>query len=106
MGTLRVRSLLDDAPGSPFSALLISMKPHALHPPLRHAKTFELFLVLDGEVEARIDGRVRRLRAGNFALLPPGCVHGFRAGKKGVNVLAVFSPPLDRRKPDIVMLET
>jgi quercetin dioxygenase-like cupin family protein len=103
MGTLRVKTLIGGAPESPLSVLLIGMKAFAAHPPLHHARTSEFFLVTRGSAEAKIAGRARRLRRGDYVFLPPGAVHQFRAGAKGVEVLTVFMPALDLGKPDIVM---
>lgn len=103
IGTLLVHSLLDDKERRAFSAHRVRMKPNAFHPALSHAGTSELFLVLKGTVRAKIDGRARRFVQGDFAFLPPGSIHEFRAGKNGVEVLAVFSPPMDLKKPDIVL---
>ena len=103
MGTLLVRSLLDGEPRAPFSVLRIRMGPGASHPPLWHARTFEFFLVLKGSVHARIGQVSRRLRRGDFVMLPPGASHEFRAGPGGVEVLTVFGPGLDLGNPDIVV---
>lgn len=99
IGALRVRSLLK--PGKPFSALKIGMGPAASHELIAHGQTAEFFFVIRGRVRALIDGRSRTLEAGDFAYLPPGCAHSFRAGHDGVAVLAFFAPPLDLKNPDI-----
>ena len=78
------------------------MPPGSRTPSLYHAKTSEFFLVLDGDQQARIAGRRRRLKKGDFAFLPPGVPHEFLAGARGVRVLAVFCPPLDLKDPDVV----
>ena len=102
IGTLQVKPLVDNAPKRTVSISLISMKPHAGHPLLRHARTAEFFLVLEGSAQASIDNRHRRFKRGDFAFLLPGAIHKFRAGKNGVKVLTVFSPALDLKKPDIL----
>jgi len=102
LGTLQVGVLVDGLKGRPISVLRIKMRPRAVHAPLWHARTSEFFTVLEGDQWAKIDGRRRHFKKGDFAFLPPGSVHGFRAGKRGVEVLAVFSPPLDLEHPDIV----
>ncbi|MEK7858263.1 MAG: cupin domain-containing protein [Elusimicrobiota bacterium] len=102
IGTLLVQSLLDKSERRPFSVHRVRMKPGASHPPLFHARMSELFLVLDGSMRAKIDGRPRRFVKGGFAYLPPGAIHEFHAGRNGVEVLAVFSPPMNLNKPDIV----
>lgn len=100
--TLRIGFLVDGGKGRPFSVSRVKMRPRAVHAPLWHAKTSEFFIVLQGDQWARIDGRRRYFKKGDFAFLPPGAVHEFRAGARGVEVLAVFSPAMDFQRPDIV----
>ena len=102
---MRIVALLAGAAGRPFSVLHVTMAPGSRHAPILHARTTEFFLVLRGTAAARIEGRTRALRAGDFAYLPPGAPHGFRAGRAGVEALAVFCPPLARRRPDILPAE-
>lgn len=102
-GPLNVRFLLNAPKTSPFSALLVSMKPGASHPPIRHDRTWEFFLILRGSNMARIGGRARLLKRGDYACMPPGVSHAFHAGPRGVEVLVIFSPAMDfQLKPDIV----
>ena len=101
-GALGIEFLVDGGRGAPVTAMRVVMKPNARHAPLHHAKTSEFFLVLGGSMRAEIDGRPRRFRAGDYAYLPPGAVHAFFAGRNGVEVLSVFSPALDMKKPDIL----
>lgn len=101
-GPLRVKHLLDAPRESPFSALLVSLGPGASHPPIRHEKTWEFFLILRGSNVSIIGGRRRVLREGDYAYMPPGVEHSFRAGPKGVDVLVFFSPAMDFARPDIV----
>jgi mannose-6-phosphate isomerase-like protein (cupin superfamily) len=81
------------------------MEPHASHPLLKHARTTEFFVVLEGGARARIAGSSLDLRRGDYFILPPGSEHEFRAGRRGVTVLAVFCPALDLRDPDIVLVK-
>lgn len=46
-------------------------------PPHSHARYNEVFLIVEGEMEFVIDGKMRTLRVGESADLPPGCVHTF-----------------------------
>lgn len=84
------------------SAQIVEMRPGARTPRLHHARTTEFFLVLSGTQTARIGRRRLRLTAGDFAILPPGVPHEFQAGRNGTRVLAVFSPALNLRRPDVV----
>ena len=103
-GPLRIRTLAAGA-ATGFSVHRISMRGGASHPALHHARTCEFFLVTRGGAQAMIGGVRRRLRPGDHVSLAPGTVHGFRAGPQGVEVLAVFRPPLDLSRPDIVLEE-
>lgn len=103
-GPLLVRTLTAAARPGPHSAHHIALGPHETHPALVHRRTWEFLLVLDGLLLARINGRRRRMRAGGFAVLPPGTAHAFSAGPRGVAVLSVFAPPLDLEKPDVVLV--
>ena len=47
----------------------------ALH---SHSREEEGFFVLDGEIAFRVDGETRVARAGTFANMPVGSVHGFK----------------------------
>jgi mannose-6-phosphate isomerase-like protein (cupin superfamily) len=40
-----------------------------------HARTEELYVLLDGEGEMEIDGERRRVRPGDAVLIPPGAPH-------------------------------
>lgn len=103
-GPLLIRTLTGQARSGPLSSHHIAMKPSASHPPLYHRRTWEFFLILEGTLRARIAGRRRRMRAGSYAVLPPGTAHAFDAGPRGVKVLSVFAPPLDLKNPDVVLL--
>jgi quercetin dioxygenase-like cupin family protein len=101
-GSLGIEFLVDGGRGAPVTAMRVAMKPNDRHAPLRHARTAEFFLVLRGSMRATIARRLRRFRAGDYAYLPPGTVHAFQAGRSGVEVLSLFVPALDMKKPDII----
>lgn len=101
-GPLAVRFLVDDPARKPFSIVTIDMRPGARHPAIHHARTEEFFLVLAGSCRAEIGGRRRLLKQGDFAFLPAGTRHAFHAGRRGLRVLAAFSPSMDFKKPDII----
>jgi mannose-6-phosphate isomerase-like protein (cupin superfamily) len=100
-GALEVQELLGKQ-GRPFSVLRIRMKPGSRAPELYHARTSEFFLVLKGSSSGMVGGRRRVFRAGDFVYLPPGTIHEFRAGPRGVELLDVFCPRLRLSRPDIV----
>ena len=97
VGTLGIEWLLR----KPFSAIRVVLAPGASHPPVVHERTAEFFLVLKGSQEATIGGRRVSLSNGDYAYLPPGTRHRFKAGKRGVEVLSIFAPALAARNPDI-----
>jgi quercetin dioxygenase-like cupin family protein len=86
----------------PFSVFLVTLAPHQDLAAIYHAKTHEFFLMLEGVATGRVGGRRVRFRKGDFAVLPPGTLHDLHSGKSAVKALAVFSPPVDMREPDVV----
>ena len=101
-GPLSIEFLCGEDGAGAMTAMRVEMGPGASHPPVVHRRTAEFFVVLDGSMRATIGGRSRRLRAGDHVRLPPGVPHAFHAGRRGVEVLAVFVPPLSPTRPDIV----
>ena len=57
---------------------LIVMLPGQTHPMHYHAKKEETFQLLTGDLEVRIDDRVRSMFPGDTLLTPRGVFHGFR----------------------------
>lgn len=56
----------------------------------------ELLIVLEGETDFRVDGDVRRVRRGDFIVVPRNAVHGSMAPEAGpVSYLSIFSPKID-----------
>lgn len=101
-GTLGIDFLVKGGKGGPLTAMRVVLKPRGEHASIRHARTAEFFVVLKGGMSARIAGRSRQFRAGDYAYLPPGTSHAFRAGPRGLTVLSIFTPALDMGDPDIV----
>lgn len=100
-GPLSVSMLVDTPRRSPFSVLVVSLKPGGSHPAIRHDRTWEFFLILRGSNRATIGRRTLKLRRGDYGYLPPGSSHAFTAGRRGVDVLVIFSPAMDFSRPDI-----
>lgn len=62
-----------------------------------HARSAELFHVLAGTVEFRLDGAVETVGAGGTVLIPPGVPHAFGATADGpAELLAVLGPAVER----------
>ncbi len=101
-GVLGVRPLLDRQLVKEFSVLHIVLKPGAEAPTLFHRKTHEFFFVLRGGASGRIDGKRWRFKQGDYCFLPAGSLHQFTAGPAGIELLDVFGPRLDLRRPDII----
>ncbi|MEK7232886.1 MAG: cupin domain-containing protein [Elusimicrobiota bacterium] len=101
-GALAVKQLTGRK-GTDFSVLHIKMRPGSSAPLLHHARTDEFLLILKGSSYGRIGRRSVRLKAGDFAYMPAGTRHEFRAGPQGVEILDVFAPRLDLDAPDVVM---
>jgi quercetin dioxygenase-like cupin family protein len=57
-----------------------------------HREHADAFYVLEGELLFHVAGMSRSLPAGAFALAPPGLVHGFDVGEKGVRHLNLHTP--------------
>lgn len=59
-----------------------------------HAKTEEIYVVLDGEAEMEIDGEWRRVRPGDAILIPPAALHQIRAEQGSeLRFLCCCAPP-------------
>lgn len=89
--------------GGRVTVLHIAMAPGAKAPPLHHARTDEFFFVLKGSASGRVGGRRRAFRAGDGVFLPARTPHEFTAGPRGLELLDVFVPGFDMRRPDIVI---
>ena len=59
-----------------------------------HAKSDQVLLVVEGEVEAEVGGDKQHMRAGDSCIVPAGTRHRFKnAGKKRAVTFNVYSPP-------------
>jgi hypothetical protein len=66
-------------------------KPHY------HARSWELFYVLDGAMEFLLDDRPSTVAGGDLVLVPPGMPHAFGAAPGSTaDVLVVIAPGVDR----------
>ncbi|MFB0630749.1 cupin domain-containing protein [Streptomyces sp. AB3(2024)] len=89
-------TLLTD--GAPLGANRLALGPGAAGArPHFHARSAELFHVLAGTVEFRLDGAVETVGAGGTVLIPPGLPHAFGATADGpAELLAVLGPAVER----------
>ncbi|MEU0399431.1 cupin domain-containing protein [Streptomyces sp. NPDC006197] len=66
-------------------------------PPHFHARSTELFYVLDGVMRFTLDGRTATVAAGGLVSVPPGTPHSFGAAPGSTaELLVVLTPGVDR----------
>ena len=59
-----------------------------------HAKSDQVLLVVEGEVEAEVAGKKWRMRPGDSCIVPAGTKHRFKnTGKERAVTFNVYSPP-------------
>ncbi len=59
-----------------------------------HEKSDQVLLVVEGEVEAEVEGKKRLLRAGEVCLVPAGAKHRFmNVGHQSALTFNVYAPP-------------
>ncbi len=90
---------LAESPGQPL-AITENTVPPGFSGPLRHRheRMTDVFYVLDGEMALELEGVVRRLGPGGFALIPPGVVHTFsNPGEVSLRFLNIYHPPGNER---------
>jgi quercetin dioxygenase-like cupin family protein len=78
--------------GGAFALAEVEVRAGAEPPPHVHANEEESFYVLEGELDFVVDGETLRLRAGDFAVLPRGRVHGFRVRSERARMLLLVTP--------------
>ena len=86
--------LLAQSPDHPLAITEVTVPPGFPGPVRhRHAATFDIFYVLDGELTLRLEEGERRLGPGGFALVPPGTIHTFaNPGGKPTRFLNIHQP--------------
>ena len=58
-----------------------------------HARSEEIYLVLEGGGELEVDGDRRVVSPGDAILIPPGAWHELTAGEHGATILCCCVPP-------------
>jgi mannose-6-phosphate isomerase-like protein (cupin superfamily) len=58
-----------------------------------HARSEEIYLVLEGGGELEVDGEQRMVSPGDAILIPPGAWHRLTAAEQGVTILCCCVPP-------------
>jgi len=58
-----------------------------------HARSEEIYLVVDGGGELEVDGETRSVGPGDAILIPPGSWHQLSAADGGATLLCCCAPP-------------
>ncbi len=53
----------------------------------------EIVIVLEGERDEILDGKLYRIKAGDIMTVPSGSAHGSYTHESGCKVIEIFSPP-------------
>jgi mannose-6-phosphate isomerase-like protein (cupin superfamily) len=91
-----IRVLLDAALGGAANQSLAEawLEPGQATERHYHARTEEIYFVLDGDGEMEVDGDRRRVGPGDAILIPPGAWHEIRAeGPEPLRFLCCCAPP-------------
>jgi mannose-6-phosphate isomerase-like protein (cupin superfamily) len=90
-------------PRKPYGVSLLHevLPPFSATPALYHRATAEFVYVLKGSAKAYLDGSLVHLKSGDMFEIPAGMEHQFMTKNSRAEVLSVFSPPLDPKKPDV-----
>lgn len=70
----------------------IVQEPHCTFPVHSHEPE-EIIVVLEGERDAVIDGKLYRIKAGDIVTVPSGARHGTYTHESGCKVIEIFAPP-------------
>ena len=103
MGRLLLRDLPLPAGKFGVSWMHERLPRHSRTPAIYHKSTEEVVFILKGRVVVHLDGRHLVAGAGDTLSIPAGTVHAVASGKDAVEVLSLFSPPMDLRRPDAHM---
>jgi quercetin dioxygenase-like cupin family protein len=70
----------------------VSAEPNAQLPPHRHENE-QMMLVLEGDGDYIIEGKLYHVQEGDVVVLPPNTEHGGYDSSKGCRLIDIFSPP-------------
>ncbi|MFH0975395.1 MAG: AraC family ligand binding domain-containing protein [Spirochaetota bacterium] len=77
------------------SAMIVKIEPnHEIGNHIHEGKA-ELHEIIDGDGEAMVDNTTLNYYPGVISLIPGNILHNIKAGKKGMILLAKFTPPLN-----------
>lgn len=103
MAKLKIRTLSRARQTPGVSVLHVVLPPKYDHVPVFHRFTREWLIILSGAGKGVIGGRLVRFKPGTIVYMPPGMPHQMSTGSSSLEVLVLFSPPLNIRskKADI-----
>jgi quercetin dioxygenase-like cupin family protein len=79
--------------GGNITLSFVRQEPNSHAPAHTHQDVEQILVILEGELEAIIDGKLYPMKKGDVAIFPSGVEHGAYAGPQGARVIDVFSPP-------------
>jgi mannose-6-phosphate isomerase-like protein (cupin superfamily) len=90
-----IRVLLDARLGGAVNQSLAeaSLEPGQATQRHYHARSEELYVLLEGEGDMEVDGERSRVGPGEAILIPPGAWHQIRAGEAPLRFLCCCAPP-------------
>jgi mannose-6-phosphate isomerase-like protein (cupin superfamily) len=90
-----IRVLLDARLGGALNQSLAeaSLEPGQATQRHYHARSEELYVLLEGEGDMEVDGERSRVGPGEAILIPPGAWHEIRAGEAPLRFLCCCAPP-------------
>jgi mannose-6-phosphate isomerase-like protein (cupin superfamily) len=90
-----IRVLLDARLGGAANQSLAeaSLEPGQATQRHYHARSEELYVLLEGEGDMEVDGERSRVGPGDAILIPPGAWHEIRAGEAPLRFLCCCAPP-------------
>lgn len=100
LAKLRIKDLVQKGRMPSLSVAHVTLPPRYTHAPIEHRRTEEWFIVLKGRGQGLIGRRRVRFEPGTVVYMPPGVPHQMGTGMRSMEILAVFSPPLDARRKD------
>ncbi len=100
LSKLKVKDLLHKGQMPSVSVVHVTLPPRYTHAPILHKKTDEWFLVLKGRGSGMIGRKRVRFSPGTLVYMPAGVPHQMGTGSGALEILALFSPPLDARRKD------
>lgn len=70
----------------------LTMDPDSYFPP-HHHEPEQVMIVMDGECDEIVEGKLYHLKKGDVIILPSNIEHGAYISDKGCNAIDIFSPP-------------